>query len=193
MLTEALNRLLSHDPPAREKLAAYAGKTVRFDLTPIVLNTQINERGFFVEFKPDPAAQFDLKIALPLTSTPLAVLGKERVLQEARIEGNIALGNAINALIENLPLAIEQETENVLGPVIAHGLSQAGQRVSKLFSAINESMTRNLAHTLKQPDGPVPAAQNVRDWAYEVNATAQRTEALAQRVARLARNSEGGN
>jgi ubiquinone biosynthesis accessory factor UbiJ len=187
MLTEALNRLLTHDPPAREKLAAYAGKTVRFDLTPIVLNTQINERGFFVEIRPEPSAQFDLKIALPLTSTPLAVLGKERVLQEARIEGNIALGNAINALLENLPLAIEQETENVLGPVLAHSLSQAGQRASKLFSAIHESVTRNLAHTLKQPDGPVPEAKNVRDWAYEINATAQRTEALAQRIARLER------
>jgi ubiquinone biosynthesis accessory factor UbiJ len=187
MLTEALNRLLTHDPPAREKLAAYAGKSVRFDLTPIVLNTQINERGFFVEFVPEPSATFDLKIALPLTSTPLAVLGKERVLQEARIEGNIALGNAINGLLENVPLAIEQETENILGPVIAHSLSQAGQRASKLFSAIHESVTRNLAHTLKQPDGPVPESQNVRNWAYGVNATAQRTEALAQRIARLER------
>lgn len=191
--TAALNRLLTLDTPAREKLASYAGKSVRFDLSPIVLNTQINERGYFVEFTPEPAAQFDLKISLPLTSTPLAVLGKERVLQEARIEGNIALGNAINALVENLPLAIEQETENVLGPVIAHGLSQAGQRASKLFGAIHESVTRNLAHTLKQPNGPVPEAQAVRDWAYGVNASAQRTEALAQRVARLERRRESDN
>ncbi len=187
MLIQALNRLLTHDAPAREKLLAYEGKTVRFDLSPIVLNTQINARGFFVEFTPDAAAQFDLKIALPLTSTPLAVLGKERVLQEARIEGNIALGNAINALVENLPLAIEQETENVLGPVIAQGFRQAGQRASKLFADLHESVTRNLARALKQPNGPVPEAQNVRDWAYGVNATAQRTEALAQRVARLER------
>ncbi len=191
MLTElpmaALNRLLTHDTPAREKLASYAGKTVRFDFSPIVLNAQINERGFFVEIAPEKNTQFDLTIALPLTSTPLAVLGKERVLQEARIEGNIALGNAVNALVDNLPLAIEQETENVLGPVIAHGLSQAGQRASKLFGAFHESVTRNLARTLKQPDGPVPDADAVRDWAYTVNATAQRTEALAQRVARLER------
>jgi ubiquinone biosynthesis protein UbiJ len=188
MLLQALNRLLTHDEPARARLAAFAGKSVRFDVTPIVLDTQINERGFFVDYVASPAAQFDLKIAFPLTSTPLAVLGKDRVLQEARIEGNIALGNAINGLVENLPLALEKEAENVVGPVIAHGLSQAGERAAKLFSAIHESVTRNVSRQLKQPDGPVPAAQDVRDWAYQVNASVQRVEALAQRVARLERN-----
>jgi ubiquinone biosynthesis protein UbiJ len=188
MILQALNRLLTHDEPARAKLAAFAGKSVRFDVTPIVLDTQINERGFFVERGAQSTGPFDLTISMPLTAAPLAVLGKDRVMQEARVEGNIALGGAVNGILEYLPLALEKETENVLGPVIAQGLSQAGARAANMFSALHESVTRNIAKQLKQPDGPVPAAQDVRDWAYQVNASVQRTEALAQRIARLERD-----
>jgi ubiquinone biosynthesis protein UbiJ len=189
MIIQALNRLLTHDEPTRLKLAEFSGASVRFDFTPLVEDAQINPRGFFTEYSAPPTSPFDLKIAFPLTSTPLAALGKERLLREARIEGNIGLGNVINTLTERLPLALEKEAENVVGPIIAQGLSQAGERAVKLFSALHESITRNVSKQLKQPDGPVPAAQDVRNWAYQVNAAVLRVEALSQRIARLERDT----
>ncbi len=181
MLIEIFNRILSHDPPAREKLSVFAGKSIRIELSPFVLEGEINDRGFLVI----PAAQIspDLRITMPLASAPLALFGKDRITQEARVEGNIALANAVNGLFENLPLAIEQETENWLGPVIAHRLSVAGKGLAAALSKLQSSVERNAGQALVR--GPLPEAETVRTFSYDVNGIAQRTEALSQRIARL--------
>jgi ubiquinone biosynthesis protein UbiJ len=185
MLIPILNRLLTHDAPGRAKLAEYAGKTVAFDTPPLALTAQINERGYLIECA-EVVAVPDLKITLPLSAMPLAALGKERVLREAKIEGNIALGNAFNALFDALPLAVEQETERFVGPVVAHGLGEMGKRVANGVAALRESVTRNAALALTRGENSMlPRSEDVKAWAYDVNGLAQRLQTLEQRIARL--------
>jgi ubiquinone biosynthesis accessory factor UbiJ len=185
MLLQVLNRLLTHDEPARTKLAQFSGQWVMFDTQPLTRTAQINERGFLVEGTPTGRA--DLVIRFPLSAAPLAVLGKERLLREARVEGNIALGNAFNSVLETLPLAMEQETERWVGPVAAHGLAQAGRRAAGALAALHESVSRNTTRALTRGEhSPLPTRAATNAWSYEVNGVAMRVQALEQRVARLA-------
>lgn len=184
MLVPILNRLLTHDEPSRGKLAQFAGARVKFDTPPLAQTVQINERGYLIEA--DDSSPVALTIRLPLSATPLALLGKERLLREAQIEGNIALGNALSALLDMAPLALQQEVENWVGPVAANALAQTGQRVASALQAVHESLSRNATKALTQGAHPMlPTADAVKAWAYEVNGLAQRVQALEQRIARL--------
>ncbi len=209
MLLSLLNQLLTHDEPAREKLAGFAGKRIRISVVPIVLNAEINPRGFLEELPSSesapkvletekaaisatkvPSAQmFDLTITIPLAAAPLALFDKARFIEQARVEGNIALANAFNEATAHLPLALEAETARWVGPVVAQQIKLAGEGVRAALARVSESATRNIAHALTQPTATSPSAlprpDELSAWAYEVNGVTARVQALSQRVARL--------
>jgi ubiquinone biosynthesis protein UbiJ len=188
MLLQFLNRILSHDEGTRTTLAAHAGKRLRFVTAPLSVDMELNARGYFVAAPAqEPAPKPDLTVSFPLSALPLALRGKHALTQEARIEGNVALANALNALFDNAPRALESETERWVGPVVAHNLAQAGKGLAESASRLRESVERNTASVLKRSDGPLPTPDAVSAWRNELYVLSNRVDALAQRVERLTR------
>ncbi len=188
MLLQFLNRILSHDEGTRETLAAHVGKRLRFITAPLSVDMEINARGYFIAAQAmAPETKPDLTVSFPLSALPLVLRGKHALTQEARVEGNVALANALSALFDNAPRALESETERWVGPVIAHNIAQAGKGLAESAARLQESVERNAASALKRTNGPLPTPEAVSAWRNELYLVSNRVDALAQRVERLTR------
>lgn len=91
----ALNHLLHSAPWARQRLAPFAGRTLRLSSPPLQLALTIDADGYFTA---TGAEEFDVTIALP-AATPLRALeGPESALRDVRIEGSAEFAGEVQEL-----------------------------------------------------------------------------------------------
>jgi ubiquinone biosynthesis protein UbiJ len=101
------------------------------------------------------------------------------------VEGNIGLANAFNEMFKHAPLALEAQTERLVGPILAHQIKKMGEGVAAGLERLKDSAARNAKSVSAQGNSVLPDAKSVRDWAYEVNGVAMRVAQLEQRIGAL--------
>jgi ubiquinone biosynthesis accessory factor UbiJ len=126
--TGPLNRLLEREPWARERLAAFAGRTFLVRVGPVTSLYRIAPRGL-LEAVPLAGITPDLTLALSPLDVPAFLADPRRFHEFVDEAGDPALANAIAELATTLPWFVEQAFARSLGPVAGQRLADAGRRI----------------------------------------------------------------
>jgi ubiquinone biosynthesis protein UbiJ len=175
---DAVNRALEREGWARDKLAAYAGRTVRIEVGPIARSFAIDAEGRLAESSVDP----DLTLAVSPLQLPGLLAAPELWSQRVDTEGDVALAATLGELASTLPWFVERTFAAFLGPIVGQQVADAGRRVLELSDYAAERFTANVARYLSEEAKlAVDATEAVR-FAESVAATAARVEALEVRI-----------
>ena len=133
-----VNRLLTAESWARERLAPFAGEAFEIAAPPLPpVRATIVEGGLLEAGGVEPL--------LSLRVRPEALLalgrGEEELLRAVDVSGNARLAAELMALARHLRWDVEEELSKVIGDVAAHRLVAAGQA----FAAWNLDVARRLA------------------------------------------------
>ena len=118
-----LNRMLSREAWAREKLAPFARRSARFDAAPFGLTLRVAEDGTFAAAsnnnkQGEPA----VTIGLALSSLPLAMFDPQAAMKDVRLSGDAEFAQALAFVLQNLRPEPEEELSRFIGDAAAQRL-----------------------------------------------------------------------
>uniref|UniRef100_UPI0033423D00 ubiquinone biosynthesis accessory factor UbiJ n=1 Tax=Castellaniella defragrans TaxID=75697 RepID=UPI0033423D00 len=186
----ACNALLRREDWARSRLAAHAGKTLRFSAGgPWRLQAAISSEGLLCAA--DAAIVPDVVISLPAQRwRELPGLwqrgGMAELSAAARIEGDAGLAQLVSDLAGALRWDIEDDLARVVGDVAAVRLA-GGLRA--LGAGAREAAGRardNLAEYLGEESGLAVRRPDFEAWREDTEVLRRRLDALDRRIAALA-------
>src|SRR5712671_183903 len=120
----ALNHVLAQQPWARERLVAFAGRTVLFRCPPFPeLAFGVTESGSLVEAD---AAEPALTVTLAPSLLPFLLLRDDAVLKQVKIEGSAELAETVRFLFAHLAWDVEEDLSKLLGDPLAHRIASGG-------------------------------------------------------------------
>ena len=119
-----LNRLLTSEPWARERLAPFAGETVELRAPPLpALRLAVLEGGRVQAGDAEPSLTMTLK---PELLVALA-RGEEHALRAVDVQGNGRLAAEVLVLARHLRWDVEEGLSRILGDVLAHRVADAAR------------------------------------------------------------------
>lgn len=132
LLARALNHLLAQEPWALRSLRDFAGRVVRFDLTPLQVNLAIQPDGQVAQAAAD--AEPAVTVAVPLSAMPAiladyANAGQAGVMKHVRLEGDAELANTVSLLVRHLRWEVAEDLSRVVGDVAAQRVVSGAGRV----------------------------------------------------------------
>jgi ubiquinone biosynthesis protein UbiJ len=179
---DAVNRALERESWAREKLAAHAGRTVRFRSGPIERTIAIEASGRLVEGASKP----DLTLSVSPLHVPALLATPERWSELVRAEGDASLAATFAELTQTLPWFVERAFAGVLGPIVGQQVSDAGRRLLDLSRYAADRFSESFARYVRDEAKLAVGEQEARSFADDVAQIAARTDALVARVDALA-------
>jgi len=182
----ALNHLLSQQPSAAERLAAFAGQGVEVRCPPLPDLRLLITEGGMVERAPAGAASA-LVVKLKPGALPLLLMGDESARSQVSIEGAADLAGTVDELFRTLRWDVEEDLSRVFGDVVAHRLASGGRELAGWQRDAMQRLAENLAEywTAERPLLLRPAdAERFRSDAASLQDEVARLE---QRIERLER------
>lgn len=178
-----INHLLAREQWARDRLAPFSGRRVRFRLAPLPdLVLQIDDSGH-VETR--AAGEFDVTLTIPPAALPRILAQDEPALREVRIEGDVELAGAVLFLFRNLRWDIEEDLSRVVGDVAAHRIAGAARDFSAWRRQAGERFGQNVAEYLKDEAEMLLHPHELDTFGREVDALRDAVERLEKRIDRL--------
>jgi len=177
-----VNRALSREDWARERLALHAGRKLRVVAGPAALTLAINTDGSFADSEETP----DLTLTIPPLRWPALMARPERWSELVAATGDAGLAATIAELAQTLPWFIERAFARVFGPIVGAQLAETGRRLLALPGYAAERAGSSLASYASDEAGLVAGARAGSQFAAEVAAVSARVDALAERIDRLA-------
>jgi len=110
-----LNRMLVRESWARERLAPFAGRRVRFSAAPFAFNIGVIEGGLVSAASGEP----DVTIAVDLANVPAALFDAGAVLRDVRLTGDAQFAQAMSFVLQNLRPEPEEELARLVGDAAA--------------------------------------------------------------------------
>lgn len=179
--TDFANRALESEAWAREKLAAHAGKTVRFNAGPARVVFAIDADGRFAESSAAPSVALTID---PLR-LPAFLAEPSRWGELVAAEGDQPLAATLAELAPTLPWFVERLLAQALGPIAGQQLADAGRRLLTLPEYASERFADSVARYVGDEARLAVRAPDVRRFAVEVAELAARVDALAKRIEAL--------
>ena len=185
-----INRALSDDTWARQRLSAFAGSTVRISLAekPVVRYT-VEPNGLLAGHEAFGDDEPTLAIDLPAdTASRFISHGRHGVLKAAKIRGNIDLANAVNDVLDNIRPDPEAFIASKIGDIAAHRLmglfGTATRGAQQLATRLKDQFTEHIAegHSVIVPN------EQVTQFMAGVDTLRNDTARLQQRIERLERS-----
>jgi len=177
-----VNRALSREDWARERLAVHAGRKLRIVAGPAALTLAINPDGSFADSEETP----DLTLTIPPLRWPALMARPERWSELVAATGDAGLAATIGELAQTLPWFIERSFARVFGPIVGAQLAETGRRLLALPGYAAERAGSSFASYASDEAGLVTGARDGSQFAAEVAAVSARVDALAERIDRLA-------
>lgn len=183
-----LNRLLSREPWARERLQRHAGKTVRFDLGGFRVGLCLQSDGL-VQVS-DPAIVPDVTLTLPadkLGRLPAVLASSEPddIVELLHIQGDAGLAHTVADLARSLRFDFEDELASVVGDVAAVRLTSGVQTLGHSARRAGNRLSENISEYLVEESRQLLGRGVFDEWRNSVHAMETRLRSLEQRVDRL--------
>lgn len=160
-----INRALNDDPWAAQRLAAFAGASLRVTLAerPLLRYT-IEPDGLLAAHQVFGDDEPSLSIDLPPNAAALLIShGRHGVIKAAKIRGNVELANALNEVMEQIRPDPEAFLASKIGDIAAHRtmgfLSSAKQGIEQIASRLKDQFTEHVAegHSVIVPNPEIRA------------------------------------
>lgn len=184
-----LNRALSDDAWATQRLSAFSGATVRITLAdkPIVRYT-VEPNGLLAAHEAfgndEPTLSIDLP---PDAASRFMSHGRQGILKAAKIRGNIDLANAVNDVLDNIRPDPEAFLASKIGDIAAHRamgvFHSIKQGAEQLMGRLKDQFTEHVAegHSVIVPN------DEITHFMTEVDTLRNDVARLQQRIDRLSR------
>lgn len=189
LICGAINRLLARETWAQERLAPHAGKTIRFDATPIVVDLTVLDRssvgGAVSGGVPDLTLSVPVSQWPQLMSALAAGDGDRAVLRHARVSGDADLAATVALLAKHLRWDVEDDLARIIGDAPAH---RAVATLDRLRTTATDGAQRAISGFvafLTQEDATLVAAADGKSFTESVRTLRDDFERLEKRVARL--------
>jgi ubiquinone biosynthesis protein UbiJ len=179
-----LNHLLHGQPWLRERLAPFAGRSVRLEVPPLALVLAIDAQG---GLQPSGVAAVDASARLsPLTVLRLAA-GEEGARSGVEVNGDAALAAALGGVLRELRWDAAEDLSRLIGDIPAQRLVRLGQGVLAWQREALSSLLAAAGEYLVEERHVLPGREAVTSWAREVDALRDDAERLSQKIDQLQR------
>jgi ubiquinone biosynthesis protein UbiJ len=179
-----LNRMLSREQWAREKLAPFAGRSARFDAAPFAMTLQIAQDGTLAAAGDgDPA----VTIGVALASLPLAMIDPKATMKDVRLTGDAEFAQALAFVLQNLRPEPEEELSRFIGDAAARRLVGFMRTSATQWKQIAESMLDNTAHYVVTENPMVVGRDDLESFSQEVKSLRDAVARIEKRIDLLAR------
>ena len=179
---ELANRVLEHEDWARERLAAYAGRTLRMVCGPIAATLAIAPSGMLVSAR----TAADLTLSISPLRVPTLLAYPERWADLVATEGDAELAATLAELAQTLPWFVEQAFASVFGPLVGTRLADAGRALLALPEHAAQSFSASLTSYARDEAGFGVSATEVAHFGADVAALDARVDELARSLEKAA-------
>ncbi len=179
-----LNRLLSREQWARDRLAPFAGRSARFDAAPFAMTLQVADGGTFAVAEPGEPA---VTIGVALSSLPLAMLDPPAAMKDVRLNGDAEFAQALAFVLQNLRPEPEEELSRFIGDATAQRLVAFMRVSASQWKQIAENMLDSTAHYVVTENPMVVGRDDLETFSQDVNRLRDAVARIEKRIDLLAR------
>jgi len=179
-----LNRMLTRENWACEKLAPYAGRVARFDAAPFAVTLKVRADGTFEAAGSEVAA---VTIGVALSSLLLAMFDPQAAMKDVRLTGDAEFAQALAFVLQNLRPEPEEELSRFMGDAVAQRVVGFLRASASQWKQIAESMLDNTAHYVVAENPLVVGRDELTTFGEEVNHLRDAVARAEKRIELLAR------
>lgn len=179
----ALNHLLAQNSWALPRLARYAGKTVRFDITPLSFTCIILEDGALQNAVPEASPDAHCVIAPSLL--PRLILRDEKANAEIRTEGDADLLAEIFFLSRNLRWDAAEDLSRVTGDIAAEHIVETARIKHQQLRDMALNLSQAAAEYWSEERPLLVRPRQVSSFMRQVDVLRDDVARLEQRISRL--------
>jgi ubiquinone biosynthesis accessory factor UbiJ len=179
-----LNRMLAHEPWARDKLAPFAGRVARFDVVPFALRLAIAEGGMF---EAAGEAEPSVTIELAIGALPLALFDPQAAMRDVKLEGDAEFAQALSFVLQNLKPEPEEELARFVGDAAAVRIVGFLRLSASHWRQLAERMLDSTAQYIVTENPMVIGREEAAAFAQEVSRLRDDVARFEKRVDRAAR------
>ena len=173
-----VNRALERERWARDRLAAYAGRTVRFRVGPASVVWTIDQDGRLQESSSAP----DLTLTVSPLRLPALLAQPSRWEELVQADGDSALATTLEELSLAMPLLVEQSFARVLGPIAGAFVADTGRRMLAFPEYAAKRFGENVKRYAVDEATFGVRGSEVRAFSAGVTELASRVDALSARL-----------
>ena len=160
-----LNRMLGREAWAREKLAPFTGRVVRFEAPPFAMEWAVTDGGTLTPSKEgDPS----VTIGLALSSLPFAFLDPPAATRDVRLQGDAEFAQALSFVLQNLRPEPEEELSRFVGDAAAARMVGFVRLSASHWRQLAERMLDNAANYVVTENPMVVARDEVAGFVQDV-------------------------
>lgn len=179
-----LNRMLSREQWARDKLVSFAGRSARFDAAPFALTLKVAADGTFGAADDGEPA---VTIGVALSSLPLAMLDPAAAMKDVRLSGDAEFAQALAFVLQNLRPEPEEDLSRFFGDVAAQRIVGFMRASASQWKQIAERMLENAAHYVVAENPMVVGRDDIESFGREVNEVRDAVARIEKRINLLMR------
>jgi len=177
-----LNRMLTREQWARDKLAPFAGRSARFDAPPFTLTLQVADGGMFAAADQGEPA---VTIGVALSSLPLAMLDPQAAMKDVRLSGDAEFAQALAFVLQNLRPEPEEELSRFFGDAAAQRLVGFLRASASQWKQIADNMLDSTAHYVVKENPMVVGSDDLGAFTQDVNRLRDAVARAEKRIDRL--------
>ncbi len=187
-LEQAANAALALDPDSQARLRPLAGRVVAVTLSGIGATLYLTAGADRLRLM----GHYDGDIDTHLRGTPFALLGLafaragEGLFRgEVTMEGDVELGQRVQALLKELDIDWEEHLSRLVGDIAAHQIGNLFRGLVQGGSRLADSLRADVREYLQEERGDLPARDEVAVFMDAVDLLRSDTDRLEARVKRL--------
>jgi ubiquinone biosynthesis protein UbiJ len=182
-ISAAINHLLSHEPWAREKLAAHAGKVAAIDAGIVTVRLKAMPGGTVQVAVHNDIP--DVTIGVKLSDLPLIAQNRERAFSYVNVEGDADFANTISQLANSLRWEVEEDLARFIGDIPATRIVAGAQSVLNTARSTQRKLAENLSEYFLEEKPLLVRPHSVDEFADDVAKLRDDVERLGKRIAKL--------
>ncbi|BBP05636.1 hypothetical protein TPL01_17950 [Sulfuriferula plumbiphila] len=175
-----LNHLLHGAPWARQRLLAWAGKTVSIELFPLRLTLAVTAAGTFAAAEASAAPDARIRLT-PLQAARLA-MKDPAVFRTVVIEGDAQFAATLGSVFRELDWDVEAELARVVGDVAAHRIVRGARGWHEWQRHAADSTLQTLAEYAIEERPLLAGRRHVASFIAEVDAVRDDVARLEKRL-----------
>ena len=193
----AINRYLSLDPEAVEKLVKLSGKVIKMELTGINKSIYMlpNATGMQVMMQCDEAADTVLR-GTPLSLFKMSVVPNAASMLlkgEVKISGDTKLGHQFKNIFSSMDIDWSEPLASIMGDGLAYQITQSGKRLSHWGKDALKSVSISLSEYLQEESRDVVTGTELDIYCKNVDQLRDGVDRLQAKIRRTIKAQSNNN